>query len=116
MNKTIDLSELLSAQHSRGPGRLGLFAILSLGVTECLASGSIDSTDATRLFFNAQNCLYVRKSLRDEMADKIMSHGVQLQDLFDVLSEREARKEYQRELGTIRGLCLQLLDQHQLVA
>ncbi len=116
MSSMIDLSELLSGTGGDGPRRLGLFALLTLGITESLASGTLGSGDATRLFFHAQNCLYVRKRLRNEIADEIMSHGVQLQDLFEALSEQEAQKEFQRELGAIRSLCLRLLDQHQLVA
>jgi hypothetical protein len=116
MMKSIDLSKLLSGVEGDATPRLGLFALLSLGVVELLTSGALSSEDATRFFFNAENGLYVRKKLRDKMADRIMSHGVQLQDLFEVLPGREAQQEFQRELGSIRSLCLQLLDQHELVA
>lgn len=116
MSATIDLSELLFRTNGRAPRRLGLFALLSLGIIESLASGALGSAQATRLYFNAQNCLYVQKKLRNKIADEIMSHGVQLQDLFDALPEQEARKEFQRELESIRSLCFRLLHQHQLVA
>jgi len=116
MSNPIDLSELLPSANGRVRRRLGLFAHLTLGVTECLANGTLGSAEATRLFFNAPNCLYVRKKLRDKIADQIMSHGVQLQDLFEALPEQEAQKEFQRELETLRSLCLRILDQHQLVA
>jgi hypothetical protein len=116
MNKYIDYSELLSGIREDIPRQLRLLALLNLGVVESLASGAVGSMEATQFFFNAQNCLYVRKKLRDKIADEIMSHGVQLQDLFEVLPEKEAQQEFQRELESIRTLCLRLLDQHQLVA
>jgi hypothetical protein len=116
MSTTIDLSNLLARAKGQPAHRVGLFALLSLGITECLASGTLCSDEATRLFFNAQNGLFVKKKLRDKTADEIMSRGVQLQDLFDVLPEREAQKEFQRELEIIRSLCSRLLEQHRLVA
>jgi hypothetical protein len=45
-----------------------------------------------------------------------MSHGVQLPDLFEVLPPEEAHREFQRELATIRSLCLKLLEGQRLVA
>ena len=45
-----------------------------------------------------------------------MSHGVQLPDLFAVLPPEEAYREFQRELATIRSLCLKLLEAQRLVA
>lgn len=116
MSATIDLAELLSRTNGRAPSRPGLFALLSLGIIECLANGALGSEEATQLYFNAQNCLYVRKKLRDKIADEVMGRGVQLQDLFEALPEQEARKEFQRELESIRSLCLRLLRHHQLVA
>lgn len=117
MSSAIDLSELLSSENNgRDPRRLGLFALLGLGIVECLVNGALGSAEATRLFFHAQNCHYVRKDLRDKIADEIMSRGVQLQDLFEALPEQEAQKEFQRELEAIRSLCLRLLERHQLVA
>jgi hypothetical protein len=114
--KTIDLIKVLSNYNDDVDRQLGLFALLSLGVVELLASGAVSAADSTRVFFNADNCLYVRKKLRDQTADRIMSHGVQLQDLFDTLPNREAQQEFQKELGSIRSLCLRLVEQHQLVA
>jgi hypothetical protein len=89
---------------------------LNLGIVELLANGVLSSKDATQMFFNAENCRYVRKHLRDKTADAIMSHGVQLQDLFDALPAKEAQQEFQRELGSIRALSLQLLEKYELVA
>jgi len=45
-----------------------------------------------------------------------MSHGIQLPDLFEVLPPEEAQREFQRELATIRSLCLTLLEEQRLVA
>jgi hypothetical protein len=114
--KTIILSRMLREADRTGSRQLGFFALLNLAIVEGLASGALGASDATRLFFNAENCLYVRKRLGDRTADKIMSHGVQLQDLFDLLPAKEAQQEFQKELGSIRNLSLQLLDQHQLVS
>jgi hypothetical protein len=116
MMKSIDLGSVLSGMDGDTRRQLGLFALLNLGVVEMLANGAVSSVNAARLFFNAENCLYVRKKLRDKVADQIMSHGVQLHDLFEALPEREAQQEFQRELGMIRSLCLQLLERHELVA
>jgi len=116
MKNSIDLSEILASVEGDGSRQLGLFALLNLGIVESLANGALSSLDATRFFYNAQNCLYVRKKLADKSADEIMSHGVQLQDLFEALPEQEAQQEFQRELASIRSLCFRLLGQHQLVA
>jgi hypothetical protein len=109
---TIDLAKLLSVFDRPASRRLGLFALL----VEWLANRALNAAEATRLFFNAENCLYVQKKLRDKTADKIMSHGLQLQDLFEALPGKEAQQEFQRELEAIRSLCLQLLNRHKLVA
>jgi hypothetical protein len=116
MRKSIDLSRLLSSMEEDPSRQLGLFALVNLGVVELLANGALSAAEAIPFFFNAQNCLYARKQLRHKLADAIMSHGVQLEDLFEALPEKEAQQEFQRELRTLRSLALQLLDQHELVA
>ena len=58
----------------------------------------------------------MRKELRDKTADKIMSQGVQLHDLYEALPASEAEQEFRCELASIRSLCLQLLEQHELVS
>ena len=45
-----------------------------------------------------------------------MSYGVQLSDLFDVLPQAQAQREFQRELNTMRSLSLTLLEEKQLAA
>lgn len=115
MKNSIQLSGMLDAADD-SPRRLDIFAILTLGIIESLANGAMSSEDAVKAFFNASNCLYVRKKLANKTADKIMGHGVQLPDLFETLSEAEAQREFQRELGAIRALCLELVDQYRAAA
>jgi len=73
-------------------------------------------SDALRLFFHAENCLFVRKTLKEKISDRIMSHGAQLLDLFEVLPAADAQQEFQRELTTMHSLCLELLDDSQIAA
>lgn len=96
--------------------RVAIFALLCLGVVESLSGGAIGVSDSLRLFFHAENCLFVRKQLRDKVADEIMSHGVQLADLFDSLPAEEAQREFQRELALMQAMCLKLLNQQQVAA
>ncbi len=90
--------------------QLKFFALLNLGMIQSLASGVLSATDAVRHFYHADNCLYIREALRDSVADSIMSHGVQLPDIFDCLSVEEAHREFLHELETIRSLSLKLLE------
>jgi hypothetical protein len=116
MHHNMSLQALLVASHESPGQRLTLFALLTLGLLESLAHGLLSATDALRVFFHADNCLFVRKHLRDKTAEAVMSHGVQLPDLFEALPMAEAQREFQRELATMRALCLKLLEQKQLVA
>ena len=90
--------------------QLELFALLNLGMVQSLASGILSATDAIKHFYHADNCLYVQKHLRNREANAVMSHGVQLPDLFDSLSAEEAQREFFHELETMRSLCLKLLE------
>jgi hypothetical protein len=90
--------------------KLELFALLNLGLVQSLASGTLSATEAIERFYHADNCLYVRTHLRNRQADAIMSHGIQLPDLFDCLPMDEAQREFYHELETIRTLCLNLLE------
>ena len=96
--------------------QLTLFALVNLGLIESLADGLLSATDAVRLFYNADNGLFVRKHLRGKMADEIMSRGAQLPDLFDVLSVKDAHREFRRELVAMRALCARLLEEKRKVA
>ena len=116
MHYSMSLQALLAASHESPSQRLALFALLTLGMLESLAHGLLSATEALRVFFHAENCLFVRKHLRDKMAEAVMSRGVQLPDLFEALPPAEAQREFQRELATMRALCLKLLEQKQLVA
>ncbi len=115
MKQRIDLDTLLSHPTNQGQ-RIASFALLSLGIIESLVGGAITASGAVELLFHADNCLFVRKHLRNKAADEIMSRGVQLADLFDTLSAEEAQREFQRELAAMRLLCLKLLGDQQLAA
>jgi hypothetical protein len=101
----IDLSEIGGGSTKQ----LRYFALLNLGMVQSLASGVMSATEAVQLFYNAENCLYVREHFQNKKANAIMSHGVQLPDLFEVLSTEEASREFLHELETIRSLCMSLL-------
>lgn len=116
MNHSIQLETLLAEADSLPAQRLALFALLNLGRVESLAGGSLSAAAAVRLFFHAENCLFVRQHLRERVADEVMSRGVQLPDLFEALPAREAQQEFQRELATMRALCLTLLAEQRLAA
>lgn len=116
MHTKMSLQMLLAASEGMPTQQLAVFALLTLGMLESLANGLLSATDALGVFFHAENCLYVRKYLRDKTADAVMSHGVQLPDLFEALSAAEAHREFQRELAIIRALCLKLLEAQRLVA
>jgi len=94
--------------------QLELFALVNLGLVQSLASGILTPTDAIHRFYHAANCLYVQKQFRIKEANAIMSHGVQLADLFDALSAEEAQRELNSELEIIRSLCLKLLAKRRL--
>jgi len=93
-----------------------VFAFLNLGVIDSLSDGRLGAEDAVRLVYNAENCLFIQKKLGSKVASKVMSHGVQLPDLFDALPSAEAFREYSRELATMRDLCLRLIDAGRVAA
>jgi len=115
MNNGMSLQTLLAAAGGTPAQQLMLFALLNLGMIEALVNGLLSATHALRVFFHTENCLFVRKYLRNTTADAIMSHGVQLPDLFDMLPGEEAHREFQRELATMRALCLKLLAGKPLI-
>ncbi|MBL8191107.1 MAG: hypothetical protein JNK38_24025 [Acidobacteria bacterium] len=116
MNKSISLKNLLSEPGSTLERQLSLFAIISLGVLESLSNGLMTATDSVRYFFNAENCLFVHQTLGKTIAEEVMSHGIQLPDLFDALPTEKAQREFNRELATIRSLCLKLLSEERVAA
>ena len=116
MKLGVQLRDVIAAAGGEPVDRLAVFAFVSLGVVESLASGSLSATDAIRSFFNADNCLYVRKTLKQTLADRVMSHGVQLADIFDVLPAEDAQREYLHELAAMRSLCIKLLESEHQVA
>ncbi len=116
MNNKIDLRILLSNSDRTPDEKLTLFVWLNLGIIESLTNGLLTATQAVRIFFNAENCLFVRQGIAERNADVIMSHGVQLADPFDALPSEEAQLEFQRELATMRALCLNILEEKRLAA
>lgn len=116
MNKRMDLRTLLSAAGRSASDQVPLFAWLNLGIIECLEKALVSPAEVVPLFFNADNCLLVRKRFRDKAADELMSRGVQLQDLFDLLPSSKAQREFRRELAKMRSLCRKLLEHERLVA
>ena len=116
MNQRIDLKTLLDGAGKSRPEQVALFALLSVGIVESLSTGLVSAADCLQLFFHADNCLFVRKQLRVKVADQIMSHGVQLADLFDALPADQAQREFQRELVKVRNLCLGLLGHKRSAA
>ena len=66
MESRLQLETLLASAGDDRADRLTVFALINLGVIESLANGSMSATEAVGRFFNADNCLYVRKKLRDK--------------------------------------------------
>lgn len=116
MTQSYRLDALIPAAGQDAAHRLAFFAFLNLGFIESLANGLVGAVDAVRQFYHAENCLFVRKTLKDKAADRIMGHGVQLPDLFDALPAEKARREFLHELATMRSLCLGLLEAKRRVA
>lgn len=104
---------VLSATTGNRDQQRELFALLNLGLVQSLASGILSPTEAVERFYHAENCLYVHKNFRQKAANAIMSHGVQLPDLFEGLPAEEARREFYYELETIRSLSLHLLEKRR---
>lgn len=115
MTESIDLEALLPQTADKN-GRVRSFALICLGVVESLAGGAMTASEAIPVFFHADNCLFVRKQFKRKTADRIMSHGAQLPDLFEALPPEEAQREFQRELATMRSLCLELLERKPVAA
>lgn len=116
MSNAMRLQAILTEASGERADRLAVFALLALGLVESLANGLLSASGAVQAFFNAENGLYVRKQLRDKVADEVMARGVQLPDLFEVLPAEEAQREFQRELVAMRSLCLELLGRKRSVA
>ena len=116
MNERIDLQTVLGVSGKLRAEHLALFALINLGIVESLTNGVVSAADALRIFYHADNCLFVRKELRAKAADEIMSRGVQLPDLFETLPTAQAQREFHRELAKLRTLCLRLLGSRRQVA
>jgi hypothetical protein len=115
MKQRLDFKLFLS-QPNDEEQKLASFALLSLGVVASLSGGAMDASKAVRLFFHADNCLFVKRELRSKIADEIMSRGVQLPDLFESLPIVEAQREFQKELTSMRMRCLDILEDRRIAA
>lgn len=114
-----DFLELQTVLHEAGRKRsekIAVFAFLALGLIESIAKGVLSIEDAVQVFFNADNSLFVRKNLREKTIDEIMGRGAQLPDLFESLPHQKAQQEFERELTTMRSLCLEILKRRKSVA
>ena len=116
MNKKVVFSELLSGTETAPDRALDLFALLNLGLVEALMNGLLDAEDAVRIFYHADNCIYVDKYVKNKVAKEVMSRGVQLPDLFDALPVGRARREFLRELAIMREFCLKMVEDGRSVA
>lgn len=106
----ISLEEMLAPASGAKASRLEVFAVVNLGILEFLSSGLMTTEEATERFYNAANCLYVRRRLKHATCDEVMSRGVQLADVLDILPVAEAHREFASELEEMRRLCRQLLS------
>jgi hypothetical protein len=116
MKSAIRLNAILAVASDNRDDRLPIFAVVTQGIIESLANGSLSAKDVVSFFFNSENCLHVRKHLKNKLADKLMSHGVQLPDLFEVLPLEEAQRQFLHELNIMRALCFQLIDRARVAA
>lgn len=112
----IELHKILNDPDQVAGEQKSLFALVVLGLIDSLATGAMSVDSAVGAFFHVDNCLFVHGQMPDRNAEQIMSRGVQLPDLFLVLPTAEAQREFQRELATMRTLCLSLLQEPQLAA
>mgnify|MGYP001409847494 CR=1 FL=1 len=110
MNEKIILRLLLSEAEQMPAQQRDLFALLTLGILESMEQGLLSANDSVQTFFHAENCLFVRQQLRNRIADEIMSRGMQLSDLFDVLPPEAAQREFRREVPKMHALCSALLE------
>lgn len=98
------------------PQKLAVFAALNLAMVQSIHSKGSGLGEVTAGFYNSTNGLYVKRSLRNKDAEELMSRGVQLADLFEVLPRRQAEAELKRERNAMRIICYKLLaiDERQV--
>lgn len=89
--------------------KLTVFAALNLAMVQSIDRRGAALDEVTSGFYNAKNCLYVKRSLRQKDAEDLMSRGVQLADLFAALPRKQAEAELKREKDAMRGICNKLL-------
>lgn len=116
MNKAMNFSTVLTAAGEAPANQIELFALLTLGIVESLENRLLSPAEAITVFFNADNCRFVRERLPDKSADEVMGRGVQLPDLLDAIPPSDSPQELRNEIAVIRRLCLGMLESHRLVA
>ena len=116
MNQRISLQAWLDQSDGSRADQLELFALINLGLLESLSAGILSAADSLQVFFHADNCLFVRKRLKNKDADEIMSRGVQLADVLDIVPADQAQREFHRELTKLRSSCLKLMEHKRKVA
>lgn len=92
------------------------FVFLCLGMIESLEKELITTQEVIEAFFNTENCLFIRNEFQVKLSDDIISHGVQLHDLWDTLPNETAQQVFQNELAKIHPLCLEWMDSRKIAA
>jgi hypothetical protein len=73
MTKKIYLKSILLYGCRSPEESLKVFALLNLGILKALEHGLMSASEALRLFFHAENSLFVRQQLANSIADEIIS-------------------------------------------
>ncbi len=116
MKNSVKFQTLLTPIGPDASRQMAVFALLNLGVIESILSGRLTASEAVELVYHAENCLFIHERFGATAADEIMSRGVQLPDLLDILPLEAAQRELYRELDAMRSLCLTLLEHEALAA
>lgn len=103
----LDLPSILSGLEKSQ--KLAVFAGLNLAMLASIDAKGKALSEITAGFYNATNCQYVKRSIKHKEADELMSRGVQLSDLFEVLPRRTAEAELKVEKNAMRAICYKLL-------
>lgn len=103
----VELSALL--KDFAKPQKKAVLAGLNLAILGSIDMQQMTAEEAIAGFYHSTNCLYVKRSIKDRVADELMSRGVQLADLFEALPQGKARSELKKELRAMRSLCFKLL-------
>jgi len=112
----IDLRASIPSPRRDPAGARATFAVLALGVIDAIELGLLDTESAVRFFFHADNAMFVRRDLKDKLADDVMARGLQLSDLFTVLDPVLANRAFRVEIEKMRSACRTLIGRAKLAA